>query len=130
MTIASLSGIGNGNGWYSTDVKVSLLASDSLSGIQKTEYSLDSASWTIYTTPLLFSAEGSYKVYYRSVDLAGNIEAPKVAEFIIDKTPPEAILTFDTSSKTIVIKGFDNLPDFVAVSVTSKRPIGFGGNHS
>ena len=54
VTTASLSGTPGNNGWYTSDVQVSLSAVDEAggTGLDYTEYSYDGAHWTGYTAPL------------------------------------------------------------------------------
>jgi len=75
-TTAMLSGTLGNNGWYTSDVQVTLTAADNAggSGVAKTEYSFDGANWNLYSTPFTISSEGNTTVYYRSTDNAGNVE--------------------------------------------------------
>ena len=82
------------NGWYTSDVTVSLSASDDLSGVAKTEYSLDNgATWTSYTAPATFNQDGIYTVNYRSTDKVGNVEAVKSVSFKRDSKAPTITVT-------------------------------------
>jgi hypothetical protein len=77
------------NGWYTSDVIVSLAANDDLSGVTKTEYSLDGGTtWQTYTEPVTFSQDGSYSVSYRSTDDALNEETVKTISFNVDSNAP------------------------------------------
>jgi hypothetical protein len=76
------------NGWYTTDVTVSLSASDDCSGVAATEYSLDGTNWMSYSGGILISSEGATTVSYRSTDRAGNVETVKTVTVQIDKTAP------------------------------------------
>ncbi|MCU6709056.1 carboxypeptidase-like regulatory domain-containing protein [Paenibacillus sp. J5C_2022] len=77
------------NDWYSSDVHVALLSSDSLSGVEYTEYSLDQGStWLPYNEAITIASEGENKLLYRSMDRAGNTELPKTLDVNIDKTRP------------------------------------------
>jgi parallel beta-helix repeat protein len=97
-TTADVSGTSGDNGWYVSDVTVTLTATDeggtglcggSTGGqVDYTEYSFDESSWIIYTGPFLISDEGSITLYYRSIDTAGNVEETKEQIIKIDKTPP------------------------------------------
>lgn len=78
----------NEHGWYNKDVLLALAASDNGSGVVKTEYSFDGHNWNAYTLPLSITAEGKTDVYYRSQDIAGNIEPADKSTIQIDKTPP------------------------------------------
>lgn len=76
------------NGWYRQDVTVSLDASDDLSGVAQTEYSLDGVTWQAYTAPVVLSQDGNHTISYRSIDNEGNAEEAKTASIQIDKTAP------------------------------------------
>jgi hypothetical protein len=82
------------NGWYTSDVTVSLTATDNVTGAAKTEYSLNGGTtWQTYTAPVTFSQDGGQTVSYRSTDNAGNVEASKTISFNLDSTGPEIKLT-------------------------------------
>ena len=87
ISIAGTQGL---NGWYISDVEVTLSASDDPegSGIAKTEYSFDNISWNTYLNPFTLDSEGSKTIYYRSTDNSGNIENTLSANINIDKTAP------------------------------------------
>jgi parallel beta-helix repeat protein len=89
-TTITLSCILGKGGWYRSDVEVSLTAVDNPggSGVDTTSYSLDGTQWQTYLAPFTVSAEGLTAIYYRSRDLAGNVEVPKSETIHIDKTPP------------------------------------------
>ena len=74
--------------WYNTSVIVTLNATDNLAGINKTYYKIDDGDWQEYTKPFNFSAEGTHKIYYYSIDNAGNAEEVKNFTIKIDYTPP------------------------------------------
>jgi len=81
------------NGWYISNVAITLTATDTGSGINHNYYQVDSGSWNTYTTPFVVSTEGVHTLKYYSVDNAGNIESVK-GPFLskIDKTPPTITL--------------------------------------
>ncbi len=89
-TNLALSGTLGSNDWYTSDVQVTLTATDNEegSGVNKTEYSFDDTNWNIYLNPFNISNEGTTTVYYRSTDNAGNVESTKNQIISIDKTPP------------------------------------------
>jgi len=93
-TTVSLSGILGNNGWYISDVTVTLTATDNEggSGIAQTEYSFDGAYWNLYTAPFAVSTEGTTTVFYRSTDNVGNVEATKEVAIKIDKTAPAIVI--------------------------------------
>jgi hypothetical protein len=109
VTTAAPDRAANSNGWYKADVTVTLAATDNLSGVAKTEYNLDGAGWTAYTTPVAISAEDIHTMQYRSTDKADNTEAANSLTIRIDKTSPEAYLQFDPVSHDIQLFGRDTL---------------------
>lgn len=86
-----LSGTLGNNNWYTSDVQITLTASDNEggSGIANTEYSLDNGiNWIQYSNPFTISNEGTTTISYRSIDVAGDIEQTKNQMIQIDKTAP------------------------------------------
>jgi hypothetical protein len=72
-------------------------ALDALSGVARSEYRLDGGTWIPYK-PFTVAAEGRHFLEYRSVDNAGNVEAPRSFPFEIDSMPPETVLEFNGRS--------------------------------
>jgi hypothetical protein len=105
------------NGWYVHPVTVTLSANDNLSGVAKTEYSLDGGStWQAYTAPVTLSQDSKYTVSYRSTDVAGNVEAAKTISFNLDQTAPTITVTglvygtyTDSTDITPILTLSDNL---------------------
>lgn len=98
VTTATVSGAQGLNGWYTSDVQVTLSAADNEggSGVKSTEYSIDGgATWLAYTSPFTVSAEGTTGLTFRSTDNAGNQETPSAQplEIKIDKTAPQVALS-------------------------------------
>jgi beta propeller repeat protein len=87
----------NNNGWYRSDVSISLSATDNLSGVAKTEYRINEGNWTIYTGPFALSTEGTNTIEYQSTDRDGNIEQTKSLQVKIDKTTPITTHTLTSS---------------------------------
>jgi len=83
------------NGWYVSDVEVTLNATDDISGVNVTQFRVDGGSIQTYTEPFNVIADGVHTVEYRSVDYAGNIEDWKSVEFAIDQTKPYIDLTWE-----------------------------------
>jgi len=86
-TTTSLSGQIGRDDWFTSDVTVTLSATDNIA-VEKTEYSFDNITWTTYVAPFTITCEGHTIVYYRSIDKTGNMEAIKTKTIKIDKTPP------------------------------------------
>jgi hypothetical protein len=87
-TIIDTSGTAGLEGWFVSDVTVTLTATDDLSGIAETWYRINGDSWSIYQQPLIITTEGTSTVYYYSTDNAGNIEETMSMTVKIDKTSP------------------------------------------
>ncbi|MGQ9682765.1 MAG: right-handed parallel beta-helix repeat-containing protein, partial [Anaerolineae bacterium] len=94
VTRITLSGTLGQNGWYRSEVGITLTAEDEPdgSGLDVVQYSFDGEVWNRYTGPFAVCSEGSTVLYYRAIDKAGNVEeengSPKSASFKMDKTPP------------------------------------------
>lgn len=89
-TTISLNGTPGLNGWYTSNVTVTLTATDPTSptDVNKTEYSLDGTNWFTYSVPFTITTEGVVTVYFNSTDQAGNVETTKSQTIWIDQTPP------------------------------------------
>jgi hypothetical protein len=74
------------------DTTVSFAASDASSGVAATYFTVNGGAQQAGNAVAL-SAEGSYALSYWSVDKAGNIEQPKSATVIIDKSAPVTTVT-------------------------------------
>ncbi|MEW6069343.1 MAG: hypothetical protein AB1485_01875, partial [Candidatus Thermoplasmatota archaeon] len=85
-TEANIAGTLRENGWYSSNVTVSLAAQDTISGRNLTYYSWDGSAWLVYQNVLIVTDEGVHILYYHSVDFAGNVEAIRTLEIKINKT--------------------------------------------
>jgi hypothetical protein len=93
-TTISLSGTHGNFDWFTSDVVVTLSATDmSNTGINRTEYSFNGSAWNRYTGPINITKEGTTAVYYRSVDNASDIETTKMKVVSIDKTAPSITYT-------------------------------------
>jgi hypothetical protein len=90
------------NGWYKSDVKVKLTATDPevngvSSGVKEIRYKVDSGSEQKYTAEFTVSTDGSHTVYYYAIDNVGNAEVQKQVSFKIDKTAPEIALQYEVT---------------------------------
>jgi hypothetical protein len=83
------------HGWYQGPTVVDFSATDDLSGVVRTEWSLDNqATWTPFACDRLhLRDDGVYNVRSRSRDLTGNVEAPKLTIVMIDSTAPVTTAT-------------------------------------
>jgi hypothetical protein len=107
-TSKSLSGASGDNGWYTSDVQVTLTASDNSggSGVKVTQYKIDDGAWQTYTGPITVSGDGRHTVSYRSQDNEGNWESTKQVAVPIDATAPTGSLALNdgaTSTPGVLI---------------------------
>ncbi|UVI27356.1 carboxypeptidase regulatory-like domain-containing protein [Paenibacillus spongiae] len=130
ITNANVSENPNENGWYNHDVLVTLTATDNLSNVVNTEYSLDNGNtWMVYNGKITISKEGENVLHYRSADGAGNTEQPKSIEVNIDKTLPILKITLNKSvlfppnhkmvSIEATIETMDTLSGLDSITLTS-----------
>ncbi len=111
------------SGVYTTPVKVTLTATDNLSGVASTKYSIDGGSSKTYTAPFTVSTNGTHKVTFESTDVAGNVEATESVTFKIQAATLTKTTTKLTSSLNPSHNG--NSVTFTAtVTATSGTPTG------
>ena len=81
------------DGWFTTAPKVTLSATDAGSGVAATEYRIGSGAWTAYDVPFVVGAQGLQVLEVRSVDRAGNVEAARSREILVDTAGPAVAIT-------------------------------------
>ena len=90
------------NGWYVSDVTITLEATDDMSGVDFIKYLLDDSDWLTYTGPFTVESDGYHGITYYAVDKAGNVEQPsEVIRFGIDQTPPIIEITWEVHGNFI-----------------------------
>lgn len=80
------------NGTYTSDVTVTLTATDDGSGVARTEYSYDTANWVNYKGPFTITENGAKTIYARSVDNAGNKESANSVTVTLNKPVTKSAL--------------------------------------
>jgi len=87
-------------GLFNSDIYLSVIAADNVSGVDTVEYRVDDGEWELlpaadlsagrYATAWLPTAEdeGIRTIYFRAVDKAGNTSIPVSVVITIDLTPP------------------------------------------
>ncbi len=90
VTTCTLEGTMEGD-IYTSDVTVTLSASDAQSGVNFTMYKLDGGEWTVYTDSFIVTQDGAHTLLYFSVDNAGNEEEEKTKTFTIQHALPVEI---------------------------------------
>lgn len=113
VTNVSLSGTKGENGWYTSDVTVTLKATDA-TGVDKTFYTLYAEGQTIgtlrtYTAPFKVTAQGKSRLSYYSIDTLGYTESAKIENIWVDKGAPEG---------SVVIAGGTEYATSPSVSLT------------
>lgn len=96
VTTAAVTGSSGTNGWYVSDVTVTLAASDSGSGVKDIRYALNAMAEVVVpgsTASVVLLEDGTYDLRYHAADLAGNIEAEHPLILKMDKTPPTVVIT-------------------------------------
>ncbi len=91
-TSADPTGTAGNDGWYMSDVQVTLTAEDNTggSGVKEIHYSIDGAENVTSGNTVSFSirGDGTHSITFYAKDNAGNAEAPRKMSIPIDKTPP------------------------------------------
>ncbi|MEW5761010.1 MAG: kelch repeat-containing protein [Candidatus Thermoplasmatota archaeon] len=96
LTNHSISGKMGENGWYKSDVQLTLSSSDEASGVMETKYQIDTGDWKTYTSAFKIAGDGIHLLNYASRDNAANVIIDTIP-IKIDKTPP---LTYHSISRT------------------------------
>jgi hypothetical protein len=116
VTTAGVSGPLGSNGWFVGPTVVNFTAADDLTGVFKTEFSLDKGATWITGNSVSLTANGVYKILYRSIDFVGNVETPKSITVKLDTEPPVTtvstrlhILQGVPISLEVTFNAFDNL---------------------
>ena len=102
VTNISLKGNISEHGIFTSDVEVTLNATDDLSGVNVTYYQLDIGKINIYIEPFIVTGHGWHDLVYWSVDNAGNVEETKFIYIEIDLIPPLLELYWYTSDNNII----------------------------
>jgi len=95
-TTVALTGTPGTNGWYISNVTVNLTATDNAGGmgLQVTYYRIGtSGSWTVFSSPVIVSTEGTTTVQFYSRDNASNDESVRSVLVDIDVTAPDVAST-------------------------------------
>jgi hypothetical protein len=74
--------------YYGKGLKGLISATDDMSKVASTQFSINGAAFTEYAAELSFNEEKDYSVKYLSADRVGNAEETKSKEFIVDLTAP------------------------------------------
>jgi len=119
---ASISPKPNANGWNRTAPTVSLVATDTPSGVAATQYHLSSSSETWIDAPgnaFVATGSGALDYAYRALDNAGNSSAVGTVKLKVDTAPPRtyASAASGKTGKPITLKY--KITDAVKTKATS-----------
>ncbi len=92
-TTAVAAGTAGTSGWFTSGVNVTLSATGGDGGVDYTEYRVNGGAWTAYSSPVVFNADGTHTLEYRSVDNAAQVEATKTLTVKIDRVAPVTVAT-------------------------------------
>ncbi len=87
-TISDLSGTPGNDPWFLSSVRVTLLTTDTTSGVAAVSYSLDGGPLQDYTSPFTIGGDGIHSLVYFARDEAGNVAVSESVEIRIDTTSP------------------------------------------
>jgi len=85
----------NGILYIGKGLEVTLNANDETSGVEKTYFSANGASFTEYSKPIAFNTESEYTFKYYSADNVGNAEETKIEKLYLDITAPVTKFTVE-----------------------------------
>ena len=88
------------NGWIVSPVKVTLTATDKMSGVKSISWRVNEGDVYAYDTVATLTANGVREFQYRAVDKAGVREAWKSITFRIDTKPPTVAVAYDGAAGT------------------------------
>jgi hypothetical protein len=87
--------IKDGKKYFGKGIEITIAATDALSGVDKTYYSINNEAFKPYSGSISLSNEGEYVLKYYSVDNVGNVEEIKTESCIIDMTHPQTDYEID-----------------------------------
>jgi len=103
-TTMELTGTTGLNGWYRSDVTVTLMPTDNGgSGVAITKYSIDGITWSNYQDPFIISKEGTTNLRYWSADNAGNQAGESQSDIQLDMTTPDVTIEIPGNDMTYIL---------------------------
>lgn len=111
VTNYSIEGKEGKNKWYASSIKIKLSSKDNLSGVNYTMYKINHGDWKKYEKAINLSSNGEHKIYFYSVDKAGNVEKEKNITIKIDAKKPSVEINLPEEGY-IYIAGRRIMPTF------------------
>ncbi len=90
LTTLEITGDEGLEGWFVSDVEVSMVATGGTGGVANTSYNLDGQGWQTYSAPFDVAGDGIHTLQYYSTDMAGNAEPVRTFLVMIDTVAPVA----------------------------------------
>ncbi|MCW4010381.1 MAG: PKD domain-containing protein [Candidatus Bathyarchaeota archaeon] len=118
-TSLSLDGKSGDNGWFLSDVTVTLTVETQTPQTCTINYSFDNVTWSNYTAPFNITQSGVNTLYFKATDEGGEEEAPKMATIKIDKEAPQAVAIGDATADAYVEVTFSGVGSGDDVAVVS-----------
>lgn len=92
--------------WVSRPATISLVATDTGSGVKLIEYQVkrpngETRPWALYFAPFAISDEGTSVVTYRSTDYTDNVGTAWSVNVFVDMTPPAGSVVFASGAATV-----------------------------
>jgi hypothetical protein len=84
--------------FITNQTQIVISASETGSGLQSINYTLDNGTQTVYTSPFTVENEGVHTLDYYAVDNVNNTEKTKNAYFVVDNSSPKISYNFSVKS--------------------------------
>jgi len=97
------------------------------SGVNYTQYSIDSSNWMNYSEPFAINTYGHHNITYRSVDNLCNVEGEKTLWVVI--SPPE-VTEEEYNYKPLIASIFSIALLLIGTCVSYKKPLKFKGKEA
>jgi hypothetical protein len=91
--------LGN-EGWYVSNVSVTLASSDGGSGVAAIRYRLDGGDWIRYTGSVPVTGGGIHILEFAATDVAGNLELVRSLQIAIDLSGPQLVFLSPSGNLT------------------------------
>jgi hypothetical protein len=126
VTTATVTGTLGNNGWWKggSPTVLTLAATDNLSGVAATFFTVNGGSAQVYTGPITLT-DGRYTIQYWSVDVAGNVETAHTILIKVDHRPPTVTITGVANGARYMLGTALN-PNFTATDDLSGVAISMG----
>ncbi len=118
-TTTVLTGLLGLEDWFISNVTVSFTVIEDFSGLLSTEYSFDGVAWYEYFEEFNITQEGITTLFFKSTDVAGNVEITKIESVSIDYSTPltELIISPVSNSSDTIFVNYES--SFILVGTDS-----------